>query len=46
VHSYYHLGLLVRSYFSVGYLSNIVKLLSLGLVESKEDDVGVSLYKL
>jgi hypothetical protein len=46
VHSYYHLGMLVRNYFSVGYLSDIVELLSLGLVESREDDVGVSLYKL
>jgi hypothetical protein len=34
------------SYFSVSYLSNIVELLSLGLVESREYDIGISLYKL
>jgi hypothetical protein len=46
VYSYYHLCLLVSSYFSMGYLSDIVELLSLGLVESREDDIGVSLYML
>jgi hypothetical protein len=30
----------------VSYLSNIVELLSLGLVESREYDIGISLYKL
>jgi hypothetical protein len=42
VHSYYHLGPIVHSYFLVGYLSNVVNLLSLGLVDSSETDVGGS----
>jgi hypothetical protein len=46
MHSYYHLCPLVCSYFSLSYMSNIVELMSLGLVESREDDLGVSLYKL
>jgi hypothetical protein len=44
--SYYHLGPLVRSYFFVGYLLSFVELFSLGLVEDRVIEVGVSLYKM
>jgi hypothetical protein len=46
IYIYYHLGLLVCSYFSMGYLSDIVELFLLGLVEIREDNIGVSIYKL
>ena len=46
VHSYYHLGPLKRSYFSVGYLPDIVELLPIRLAERREDDVGVFPPKL
>ena len=42
VHSYYHLGPLEYSYFSVGYLPDIVELLPFRVAGRREDDVGVS----
>ena len=41
VHSYYHLSPLRRSYFSVGYLPEIVELLPFRVAGRREDDVGV-----
>ena len=46
VHSYYHLGPLKRSYFSVGYLPDIVELLPFRVAGRSEDDVGVFPPKL
>ena len=46
VHSYYHLGPLKHSYFSVGYLLDIVKLLSIRVAGRRDDNVGVSPPKL
>ena len=41
VYSYYHLGPLKRSYFSVGYLLNIVELLPFRVAGRRDEDVGV-----
>jgi hypothetical protein len=46
VRSYYHFSPLVHSYFFVGYLYDVVNLLSLGLVESSETNVLGSLLIL
>jgi hypothetical protein len=46
MHSYYHLGSLVRSYFFVGYLSSFCSSILVRLVEDRVIEVRVSFYKL